>query len=140
LVSNRRLVGHCSLRLDILYFLGYQVNEDLPWHSTISRTRKLFPAAIFEHLFEHVFAQCVVAELVTGHPQAVDSALVKANASLQRVTAAYARYLRNDSGPLGRAGRRRGCCATRRTIAPLTPTRASQSSLARPAPSTTCAA
>lgn len=56
LVSDRRLVEHCSLRLDILYFLGYEVNEDLPWHSTISRTRQLFPASVFERLFDHVFA------------------------------------------------------------------------------------
>jgi transposase len=83
LVSDRRLIEHCSLRLDILYFLGYEVDEDLPWHSTISRTRQLFPAAVFEHLFEHVFGQCVTAGLVTGHTQAVDSAFVKANASLE---------------------------------------------------------
>jgi transposase len=55
-VSDRRLMEHCSLRLDILYFLGYEVDEDLPWHSTISRTRQLYPTAIFEHLFDHVFA------------------------------------------------------------------------------------
>ncbi len=28
------LVEHCATRLDILYFLGYEVDEDLPWHST----------------------------------------------------------------------------------------------------------
>lgn len=83
LVSDRRLVEHCSLRLDILYFLGYEVDEDLLWHSTISRTRQLFPATIFEQLFDHVFAQCVAAGLVTGHTQAVDSAPVKANTSLE---------------------------------------------------------
>ena len=59
LVSDRRLVEHCALRLDILLFLGYEVDEELPWHSTISRTRQLFPAAVFERLFDHVFAQCV---------------------------------------------------------------------------------
>ncbi|MGI4760327.1 MAG: transposase [Janthinobacterium lividum] len=69
--------------MDILYFLGYEVDEDLPWHSTISRTRQLFPATVFEHLFDHVFAQCVAAGLVTVHTQAVDSAPVKANASLE---------------------------------------------------------
>ncbi|MGI4759140.1 MAG: transposase [Janthinobacterium lividum] len=63
LVSDRHLVEHCSLRLDILYFLGYEVDEDLPWHSTISRTRQLFPATVFEHLFDYVFAQCVAAGL-----------------------------------------------------------------------------
>jgi len=82
LVSDRRLVEPCSLRLDILYFLGYEVDEDLPWHSTISRTRQLYPTAVFEHLFDYVFAQCVAAGLVAGDTQAVDSAPVKANASL----------------------------------------------------------
>jgi transposase len=85
IASDRRLVEHCALRLDILYFLGYEVDEDLPWHSTISRTRQLSPAAIFEHLFDHVFAQCVAAGLVAGDTQTVDSAPVKANASLDSV-------------------------------------------------------
>lgn len=85
LVSDRRLVEHCALRLDILYFLGYEVDEELPWHSTISRTRQLFPAAVFERLFDHVFAQCVARGLVAGERQAVDSAPVKANASLDRL-------------------------------------------------------
>ena len=85
LVSDRRLVEHCALRLDILYFLGYAVDEELPWHSTRSRTRQLFPAAVFERLFDHVFAQCVARGLVAGDTQAVDSAPVKANASLEAV-------------------------------------------------------
>jgi transposase len=82
LVSDRRLIAQCALRLDILYFLGYEVDEDLPWHSTISRTRHLYPAAVFEHLFDQVFAQCVRAGLVAGDTQVVDSAPVKAAASL----------------------------------------------------------
>jgi hypothetical protein len=44
-IASDRLVGHCSLRLDILYFLGYEVDKNLPWHSTISRMRQLYPAA-----------------------------------------------------------------------------------------------
>jgi hypothetical protein len=87
LVSDRRLVQHCALRLDMLFFLGYEVDEELPWHSTVSRTRQLFPAAVFERLFDHVFAQCVARGLVAGDTQAVDSAPVKANASLDSVCA-----------------------------------------------------
>ncbi|WP_345054000.1 IS1182 family transposase [Hymenobacter glaciei] len=85
LVSDRRLVEYCALRLDILLFLGYEVDKELPWHSTASRTRQLFPAAVFERLFDHVFAQCVARGLVAGDTQAVDSAPVKANASLDSV-------------------------------------------------------
>ena len=87
MVSDRRLIEHCSLRLDILYFLGYETAEELPWHSTSSRIRQLYPAAVFEHLFEHVFAQCGAAGLVTGHTQAMDSVFVKANASLESLCA-----------------------------------------------------
>jgi transposase len=82
IVSDRRLVEHCALRLDIFYFLGYDLDEDLPWHSTISRTRQLYPATVFEHLFDQVFAQCVAAGLVVGQTHALGSAPVKANASL----------------------------------------------------------
>ena len=74
LVSDRRLVEHCALRLDILLFLGYEVDEELPWHSTVSRTRQFFPAAVFERLFDHVFGQCVARGLVAGNTQAIDSA------------------------------------------------------------------
>jgi len=55
-ISDRRLIEQCALRLDILYFLGYEVDEDLPWHSTISRTRQLYPLTVFRHLFGQLFA------------------------------------------------------------------------------------
>ena len=51
----------------------------------MGRTRQLFPTAVFERLFDHVFAQCVARGLVAGDRQAVDSAPVKANASLETV-------------------------------------------------------
>ncbi|WP_210521693.1 transposase [Hymenobacter terricola] len=85
LVSDRRLVEPCALRLDILSFLGCEVEEALPWHSPVSRPRQLLPAAVFERLFDHVFAPCVARGLVAGERQAVDSAPVKANASLETV-------------------------------------------------------
>jgi len=82
LVSDRRLIEHCSLRLDIRYFLGYEVDEHLPWHSTISRMRQRYSSSVFERLFDWFFAQCVAHRLVVGERQAVDSVPVKANASL----------------------------------------------------------
>ena len=83
IVSDRRLVEHCALQLDILYFLGYSLDEELPWHSTVSRTRQRYPPELFEQLFDRVFALCVDQGLVTGGTQAVDSAPVKANAALE---------------------------------------------------------
>lgn len=82
IISDRKLIEHCSMRLDILYFIGYDIDEELPWHSTISRTRQLFPVDVFEAVFTKVFTHCVDAGMVSGHTQAIDSAPVKANASM----------------------------------------------------------
>ena len=72
ITSDRKLVEHCAMRMDILYFLGYDIDEPLPWHSTISRTRQLYPAAVFEGLFNNIFALCVDKGIVSGHTQAMD--------------------------------------------------------------------
>ena len=82
IISDRKLIAHCSMRLDILYFLGYDIDEELPWHSTISRTRQLFPEEVFEKVFNSIFTNCVELGMVSGHTQAIDSAPVKANASM----------------------------------------------------------
>lgn len=85
IISDRQLINHCSMRLDILYFLGYDIDEELPWHSTISRTRQLFPEEIFEQVFEQVLKMCVEKGMVSGHTQCLDSAPVKANASMDSI-------------------------------------------------------
>ena len=63
--SDRRLVEHCAMRLAILLFLDYELDEELPWHSTVSLTRQLYPAA----LFERIFHLCVARGLVVGATQ-----------------------------------------------------------------------
>jgi len=83
IISDRKLIEHCNMRLDILYFLEYDIDEELPWHSTISRTRNLFPEEVFEQVFNKVFDLCVAKGMVSGHTQVVDSAPVKANASME---------------------------------------------------------
>ncbi len=73
ITSDRGLLNHCSMRLDILYFLGYNISEPLPWHSTLSRTRDLLPEDLFVKVFEDILKKCVEAGLVSGHTQVVDS-------------------------------------------------------------------
>ncbi|MEM7549701.1 MAG: transposase [Bacteroidota bacterium] len=82
IISDRKLIEHYSMRLEILYFLGYDIDEELPWHSTINRTRQLFPETIFEAAFEHIFSMYVDKGMVAGTTRVVDSASVKANASM----------------------------------------------------------
>ena len=62
-----------------------QVDEELPWHNTISRTRRFFPEDIYKEIFTRVFRLCVEKGMVGGHTQAIDSALMKANASMDTI-------------------------------------------------------
>ena len=80
--SDRALIRYCSNCLDTRLFLGYDLNEELPWHSTISRTRQLFGDEVFLSLFQKVLRLCVQKGMVRGKRQAVDSAYIKANASM----------------------------------------------------------
>jgi transposase len=82
IISDRHLIDHCSMRLDILYFLGFDIDEELPWHSTVSRTRQLLPETVFEQVFSRILGMCIEKGMVSGHTQAIDSAPVKANASM----------------------------------------------------------
>jgi len=82
IISDRRLMEHCAMRLDIRYFLGYDIDESLPWHTTLSRTRALYPKEVFERVFGDVFAVCANKGMVAGHTQSLDAAPVKANASM----------------------------------------------------------
>ena len=80
--SDRKLLEVCGLRLDLLYFLGYNLGEELPCYSTLCRTRKLLPRQVFNKLFNHILSLCVDSGIVAGSVVAVDSALIKANASM----------------------------------------------------------
>jgi len=80
--SDRRIVHTASMRMDVLYFIGYDIDEELPWHSTLSRTRKLYNEEVFLELFKKVLKQCIDKGLLNGARQAVDSFLVKANAAM----------------------------------------------------------
>lgn len=107
--SDRRLVEECSNRLDIRLFLGYDIDEELPWHSTISRTRQLWGEEVFLALFRRVLGMCVGKGMVRGKRQAMDAAPIKANASMDSLlekevsddAAAYADEL--DAGSEHRA-------------------------------------
>jgi transposase len=80
--SDRRIINTVSLRMDMLFFIGYDIDEPLPWHSTLSRTRQLYGEEIFKQLFKDVLKQCIDKGMVAGRRQVMDSVAVKANASM----------------------------------------------------------
>jgi len=80
--SDRQIVDTLRLRLDIRYFIGYSLEEALPCHSTLSRTRKLYGEHVFKELFKKVLKLCILNGMVSGRRQAIDSVYIKANAAM----------------------------------------------------------
>lgn len=80
--GDRGLIRYCSDSLAARWLLGYDIDEALPVHSTLSRTRSLFGREVYEEVFRAVLGMCVDAGLVEGARQVADSALMKANASI----------------------------------------------------------
>jgi transposase len=83
ITSDRRLVEYCSDSLAIRLYLKYDIDEKLPWHSTVSRTRQLYGEEVFRSLFKEVLRMCIEKGMVSGRRQAMDSAFIKANASIE---------------------------------------------------------
>lgn len=82
IVSDRALIRFCNDSLSARWFIGYDIDQPLPVHSTLSRTRALFGEDIYEDVFTTILGLCVDSGLVHGTRQVVDSALVKANAHI----------------------------------------------------------
>ncbi|MFA5670619.1 MAG: IS1182 family transposase [Balneolaceae bacterium] len=86
ITGDRPLCRYCTDSIAARWFLGYDIDEPLPVHSTLSRTRALLGEAVYMEVFRQVLDLCVDQGMVSGKRQAVDSALVKANASVDSMT------------------------------------------------------
>src|SRR6266851_524883 len=52
--SERKLIETASLHLAHRWYLGYDLDEPLPDHSSLTRIRQRLDLAIFERFFEHI--------------------------------------------------------------------------------------
>ena len=81
--SERRIEQEIKVNMAYRWFLGLDIGDRVPDHSTISqlRRRKYNGADLFKELFAHVLKLCVEAGLVSGKLLLTDSTHVKANAT-----------------------------------------------------------
>ena len=79
--SERELMETIPMRLDWLWFLGYDLDSEVADHSVLSKARARWGVEAFRNFFERIVWQCVEAGLVDGSKIFVDSSLVDADAS-----------------------------------------------------------
>lgn len=81
--SERELMVQMRYRLDWLWFCGYDIDEEVPDHSVLSKARRRWGPKVFGELFQRVLSQCVGAGLVDGSVVHVDGSVIRANASME---------------------------------------------------------
>jgi transposase len=80
--SERQLMSVVADRLSLRWYLGYDLHEPLPDHSSLTRIRERYGLQIFRRFFERIVEMCFEAGLVEGRELYFDATKVEANASL----------------------------------------------------------
>src|SRR5712691_3018641 len=88
--SERQLMRHAADRLSVRWYLGYDLNEALPDHSSLTRIRERYGLDMFRRFFDAIVEQCQQEKLVWGKELYIDSTQVNANADLDSLTPRFA--------------------------------------------------
>src|SRR5262249_12905381 len=88
--SERLLMRLVADRLSVLWDLGYNLDEPLPDHSTLTRIRTRYRPAVFRRLCEAIGEQCQQAGLVWGRELYFDATHVLADAALDSLVPRFA--------------------------------------------------
>src|SRR5688500_1129008 len=88
--SERELIRVAADRPSVRWYLGYDLDEELPDHSSLTRIRKRYGLATFRRFFEAVVEQCREAGLIWGKALYFDATQVKANASSKSIAPRFA--------------------------------------------------
>lgn len=99
LPSERSIAWQCADRLSLREFLGYQLQESTPDHSSLSIWRQRLLQDFFQHAFQHIIKLVDLQGLVHAFATGVDSSTVAANAVLRRLVrkengASYREYIK----------------------------------------------
>jgi transposase len=79
--SERQLLRLAADRLSVRWYLGYDLSEPLPDHSSLTRIRNRYDIAVFRQFFDAIVDQCRQAGLVWGKELYFDATQVEANAA-----------------------------------------------------------
>lgn len=85
ITSERKLAQELKVNMAFMSFLGYDIDEETPNHSVLSKARRRFGSHIFEEFFEIVVEKCKDKGLIQAEKSFIDSTLIPANAALTSI-------------------------------------------------------
>lgn len=89
--SERGIAWRLADSMTLREFLGYELAERTPDHSTISRNRRLLPSEVHQEVFAWILTLLGKEGLLRGKSLGVDATTLEANAALRTI-------VRRDSG------------------------------------------
>ncbi len=81
--SARQLMELVNLNLAYRWYIGYDLDEPVPDHSSLSKIRDRYGLVVFERFFERIVEVCQEAGLVWGKELYFDGTKIRANAALE---------------------------------------------------------
>ncbi len=82
--SERQLMEQVTVNLAHRWYLGYDLDEAVPDHSSLSRIRDRLGLEVFQRFFEAIVERCCAAGLVWGKELYFDGTRVRANADVDK--------------------------------------------------------
>jgi transposase len=83
--SERQLMEHVNFNLAYRWYIGYDLNDAVPDHSSLSKIRGRYGLVIFQRFFEKIVELCQAAGLVWGQELYFDGTKIRANAALEEM-------------------------------------------------------
>lgn len=88
--SERQLMDMVAMRLDHRWYIGYDLHEKVPDHSSLSKIRDRYGLEVFQRFFERIVDLCIEVGLVWGQELYFDGTIAEANADFdQRIPRFY---------------------------------------------------
>jgi transposase len=106
IASERGIAERCSDSISIRFFLGYDLTQATPDHSTLSLIRGRLSEATYQEVFGLILSALQQQGLIGGKNVGIDASVIAANASLKSLVnrdtqEAYWEYVRRLAGENG---------------------------------------
>ncbi|HLZ60390.1 MAG TPA: transposase, partial [Ktedonosporobacter sp.] len=69
----RLLMRQVADRLSVRWYVGYDLDEPLPDHSTLSKIRLRYGLEVFRRFFDAILEQCQQAKMTWGKELSIDA-------------------------------------------------------------------
>src|SRR6202142_915266 len=82
--SERQLMETVNVNLAHRWYIGYDLDEPVPDHSSLTKIRERYGLETFQRFFEKIVELCIEAGLVWGKELYFDGTKVRANADIDK--------------------------------------------------------